>query len=190
MSGVKNGGSIRRRRVLFVVFALTGTVTAALAVTGLMSDKALKPVKEPLGVTEKAPVVSFLKQAFPDYQHYSEKIINGVELQTIYGQSHVLGYSAILFNAGCSTCRKEQLFVAASANDHKIVAVEIVGLRQAHDDRVNEFLRQFIGKVSGDDLVLGSGIQMDYESMNPSGAIAITDGISEFLRAVDEVDDQ
>lgn len=183
MSGVENGGRIQSRRVLFVVFALT----AALVVTGLMFDKASEPIKELLGIAEKSPVVSFIKQAFPNYQHYSEKIINGIELQTIYGQGQVLGYSAILFNAGCSICRKEQLFVAASANDHRIVAVEIVGPPHIHDNRVNEFLRQFIGKASGDDLTLGSGIQMDYESDSPSGAIAITNGISEFLRAVDEV---
>jgi hypothetical protein len=141
--------------------------------------------KETGAVDQKAAIISLIKRTFPNHQHLSEKTVNGIALQTIYGRSGVLGYSATLFNTGCASCRKEMLFVAASAKSGKVIAVEILAQGRARDERVTRFLGQFIGKGLEDDLALGRGIQID-EGGNLTSAIAITDAISEFLRAIEE----
>jgi hypothetical protein len=189
MSGVKNWGSILRQGSPFVILALAGTLVVALAITGWMFATESKNAKGARGVDEKAAIVSLIERTFPNYQTHSETIINGIALQTIYGQSDILGYSATLFNTGCTSCRKELLFVAASAEDRKITAVEVIAQGHAQDEHVRRFLRQFIGKGLEDDLALGRGIQIE-DGANLTGAIAITDAISEFLRAIEETGDR
>lgn len=79
--------------------------------------------------------------------------------------------------------------MAASSKDRKITAVEVIAQGHAQDEHVKRFLGQFIGKGSGDDLTLGRGIQIE-DGANLTGAIAITDAISEFLRAIEEAGDR